>query len=970
MPVIDVIGYGPVTLPDGMSRAEMEEALNKLPPVDTAPPPEDKGPGVLGQLWDNLKTPAKMAMELTGRPGEFVAGTIAGTLDKGLLEGLRRGAAAAFEPNLSDSQIQENTAKTLAEHHIMDAHPVARAVAGFAGDVLTDPTNLLMPAGFIRRGAIGAAKALGVSEDVAKLATGVKIGEAFQKNVVPKAAMAINQGLAGLGSETARLKTIVDPATGLSAFDLKRLSEGRLRAGSEAILHDVMDKVFQYTPDGAKSAVSIPESDRKMIAWAIAYPDGKEAALVAKDPVLAGAAAEVQSRLSARYHTDVGEKLIDETKPLTLSNSTQAKLQDLDPHQLDQIQRMVVSGKIPQTIKNGQVVTNPLLESLAAKIKKSGYRMEDGQQVHFSDMNTLKFVTDPETGDMVAHVSTKIPNYMTVYKPGPDRPASIFQELKPSINESKKREVTFQEGVNAGAPDDAAKILIRREQSSAKALEDKNLISKYVDTWGADRPTVGMRAINPRLVEAMPEDLRAAITAKPYLPEALAADVEKFNARLVDPDQMETLVGRGLKLFKALATSLNMPSYQAKNYLGNVANMYASGMGIDQVLKEYAQATGVLAARSGRVQNLLKIKTPLEYAAIKTVDGVMDHNAIMKAALDNGVFGHVSGYASELATPREMTPSARLLSGKWNLANPDNAFTKGARDISQKYIEDPAKLGLFVHELKNGATVDQAALKVKNVLFDYAELTDAEKKIRQFVPFYTWTRKNIPLQLANLAQRPGKVANQGRFLNLLNELAKLDDQRDVKPSKDLPEYMQGGDTVSLPVVHDNKGNAVVAPVGLPLFDLNMLGTDTPKTADKLASMASPFLRVPTEMLLQRRLGDGRPIFNGTGAASPLARVFGMGVQGPHGPIQKNFPKYLTEQAPLPFGSILRSMPYEGEIGGMNPLMEAALRSLGLPPQAVTPEMRKKALTAMKAQRTTQNNLSKQTAQYDRLAEKQ
>jgi hypothetical protein len=35
--VIDVIGYGPVEFPDGMSKEEMAAALKKLPPPRSAP---------------------------------------------------------------------------------------------------------------------------------------------------------------------------------------------------------------------------------------------------------------------------------------------------------------------------------------------------------------------------------------------------------------------------------------------------------------------------------------------------------------------------------------------------------------------------------------------------------------------------------------------------------------------------------------------------------------------------------------------------------------------------------------------------------------------------------------------------------------------------------------------------------------------------------------------------------------------
>lgn len=45
--------------------------------------------------------------------------------------------------------------------------------------------------------------------------------------------------------------------------------------------------------------------------------------------------------------------------------------------------------------------------------------------------------------------------------------------------------------------------------------------------------------------------------------------------------------------------------------------------------------------------------------------------------------------------------------------------------------------------------------------FDYQNLSDAEQKIRRLMPFYTWTRNNVPAQIRALFLQPGKIR---RFL--------------------------------------------------------------------------------------------------------------------------------------------------------------------------------------------------------------
>jgi hypothetical protein len=58
-----------------------------------------------------------------------------------------------------------------------------------------------------------------------------------------------------------------------------------------------------------------------------------------------------------------------------------------------------------------------------------------------------------------------------------------------------------------------------------------------------------------------------------------------------------------------------------------------------------------------------------------------------------------------------------------------------------------------------GKSAEEAALSVKKYLFDYGDLTRFERVfVKRAMPFYTWTRKNIPLQLESLWKTPEKFA--------------------------------------------------------------------------------------------------------------------------------------------------------------------------------------------------------------------
>jgi hypothetical protein len=49
-------------------------------------------------------------------------------------------------------------------------------------------------------------------------------------------------------------------------------------------------------------------------------------------------------------------------------------------------------------------------------------------------------------------------------------------------------------------------------------------------------------------------------------------------------------------------------------------------------------------------------------------------------------------------------------------------------------------------------------MMVKASQFDYADLSDFEAQVlRRIVPFYVWSRNNIPLQVRAIMLEPGKV---------------------------------------------------------------------------------------------------------------------------------------------------------------------------------------------------------------------
>lgn len=81
------------------------------------------------------------------------------------------------------------------------------------------------------------------------------------------------------------------------------------------------------------------------------------------------------------------------------------------------------------------------------------------------------------------------------------------------------------------------------------------------------------------------------------------------------------------------------------------------------------------------------------------------------------------------------------------------------------------------------------ALDRANLLhFDYADLSDAEQTIRRLVPFYTWTRHNVPTQLRAMFLDPGKMK---KWMYAQENIGKaMSEDEDSWYEQMLPEYLQ------------------------------------------------------------------------------------------------------------------------------------------------------------------------------------
>ena len=192
-------------------------------------------------------------------------------------------------------------------------------------------------------------------------------------------------------------------------------------------------------------------------------------------------------------------------------------------------------------------------------------------------------------------------------------------------------------------------------------------------------------------------------------------------------------------------------------------------------------------------------------------------------------------------------------------------FTRGAARIT----EQNARGALFIQSMLDGMTGAEAANNVKKYLFDYSELTEFEKKfMRNVIPFYTWLRKNIPLQMESILKNPTKYANVAKIYSEFGGMT----ESMVGDDTPTPDYFTEQLAIRYP---QNIGNQ---PTYL-MPDLPYMDIETGEgflDMDKWIGMSHPFIRLGLETVSNRKTLTGAPIESDYKARKPID-LFGLDV---------------------------------------------------------------------------------------------
>lgn len=151
----------------------------------------------------------------------------------------------------------------------------------------------------------------------------------------------------------------------------------------------------------------------------------------------------------------------------------------------------------------------------------------------------------------------------------------------------------------------------------------------------------------------------------------------------------------------------------------------------------------------------------------------LDKDNRLRGALVGGLAGAAGGALSTKLLPQE----GKLFSSARAVGN---------------FIETAQKGTAYMTALRQGKSVQEALDQAAKAGFDYRALTATESKVmRRLFPFYSFTRKNVDLQLRTLKEHPERI-NQ-----VLQAVGELGDHPSKEEQSSLPDYIRGGLSVKL-----------------------------------------------------------------------------------------------------------------------------------------------------------------------------
>ena len=461
-------------------------------------------------------------------------------------------------------------------------------------------------------------------------------------------------------------------------------------------------------------------------------------------------------------------------------------------------------------------------------------------------------------------------------------PGGVTPHMSPNLKRQygdRTLEKVMEEEKLIPVTEDAMELFLMRFAASSRAHRANELIEQTMQKYGRvaqmgpGGPGLRNRELIQEGLETSPHFHKAGFDIA--IPKAIKDEIADMGvyAESVTP-QLTKLLDGYQNLWKSSVTGM-FPAFHIRNAVSNVALSFLD-MGISAANPaRHMQAIDVLNGLNGK----LLAKTGEQYS-YKEIRNLFEQNGL------KGAFGGKLGIVTPelfdfppqgtFATLQKAREATGKIGAKVGLktsktgnkladlpldAGPGINLLRAGREKIGEPIEQEARMMHFISALRRGFSPEEAAARTKQFLFDYDNLSKAERSIlRRAIPFYTFYRKNVPLQLKALLQEPGR---QSVFAKLMMNVGDSEEIKEVKAR--LPEFIKKG-SVKIVGTSDNGSPILLYGTGLPFEDLAKAfpsarrgESHVGEASREFLSMLGPVAKVAAERWFNKDVFLDRPI---------------------------------------------------------------------------------------------------------------
>ncbi|MBU0476392.1 hypothetical protein KKB68_00005, partial [Patescibacteria group bacterium] len=372
---------------------------------------------------------------------------------------------------------------------------------------------------------------------------------------------------------------------------------------------------------------------------------------------------------------------------------------------------------------------------------------------------------------------------------------------------------------------------------------------------------------------------------------AIAKQLDSFGGRMIGDEATNTLLkafDKAQNIWKASVTTM-FPAFHGRNAISNVFLNYLD-IGLNAINPaRHAVATELLYKNHqyekltrlayGVGEEATRAKTELSNLLSSKVLTDRFGNAYTFGELRSLIKNNRVAFSNEFLGVMDISEGITEKLGATTLKTGERAvqYTKKAIPLSSEFvgykagravgnaIEQEARLVNFVSNLRKTGDPLLAAQRTKQFLFDYQNLSPFERAfMRRLIPFYTFTRKNLEVQVSTLLTAPGRIGAEIKALTTIGDVlggAKLSEEDKAK----LPDWVKQG----IGFLAQKKGETIT------MFGSFQTPLEQPFAAfqpNQLLGSISPFIKVPLEQASGYSFFYGKPLSevdNAAGFASPL-----------------------------------------------------------------------------------------------------